>query len=61
MECKHFITERERLVRAVTGLCNFELDKLLFGDATLSHNDNLLIFDAVHRYLKTQNASHKLF
>ena len=52
MECKHFVTQREHLVRAVTGLCNFELDKLLFGDTTLSHNDNLLIFDAVHRYFE---------
>ena len=51
-ECKQFIDERENLIRSVTSLCNFDLDNLLFGDSALPHKDNLLIFDAVHKYLE---------
>ena len=51
ISCKHYINEREDLVRAVTAISDFNVDILLFGDPMLSYKDNVLIFDAVHKYL----------
>ena len=45
IQCKHYVNERDNLVREVTKISNFNIDTLLFGDPILPYKDNVLIFE----------------
>ena len=45
------IIQRLKLIE-VTLICPFEFKTLMHGNEDLSHEDNFLIFDTVHKYLE---------
>jgi hypothetical protein len=48
--CKNFNNQRAALQATVTQICNFDLETLLHGNDNLNHDENSLIFDAVHKF-----------
>ena len=52
MECPQYALERQYLIRTVSRLTDYSVCNLLFGDPNLTLEENKIIFDAVHQYLR---------
>ena len=51
LRCHAYDMAREELLRAVNPICVASTKLLLFGDKSLSYENNVLIFNAVHKYI----------
>ena len=49
--CIHFRQQRTVLINEISRYCNPSLTLLLHGDQTLSFETNVIIFQAVHKYI----------
>ena len=59
MECPQYNLKRQSLVRSVTRLTDMSVCNLLFGDQNLTLEENKIIFDAVHHYIRdTERFAH---
>ena len=52
LDCPLYNKERLEMNRTVSRVTNISVMNLLYGDPDLSINDNKIIFDAVHLFLK---------
>jgi hypothetical protein len=49
--CRNYCEARRSLLESVHPICSTKI--LLYGDNSLSSDQNILIFEAVHKYIKT--------
>ena len=49
--CSRYTDERRVMVNAVQSLTEVSLRVLLYGDDNLTEEQNLVLFEAVHRYI----------
>ena len=50
MSCVYFDDLRLHLSEMLELICYFELNTLLYGSINLSDAENMLVFDAVHKF-----------
>ena len=53
--CPLYNQQRAELHNSIIQLTTFSLHTLLYGDNNLTHNENKLLFDAVHKFIKDTN------
>ena len=51
MSCVYFDDLRLHLREKFELICNFELNTFLYGSINLSEAENMLVFDAVHKFI----------
>ena len=51
MSCVYFDDLRLHLRESIELICIFELNTLLYGSTNLSDAENMLVFDAVHKFI----------
>ena len=56
LKCPAYRNIREDMLNNISPICNVTLQILLFGDTSLSYEDNVAIFQYVQRYIR---ASHR--
>ena len=49
--CSNFIQQRIELINEISRHCRPSLNLILYGDSTFSFETNVLIFQAVHKYI----------
>ena len=52
LECLLYNGQRQELFQVISLICPISVDVLLFGNSTLSYENNVKIFEAVHNYIK---------
>ena len=56
--CQNYVDIRHNLWNIVTNYCDAMVDTLLYGNSSLSHGNNVAIFDAVHRFIIDSGRFH---
>ena len=52
LECPLYHGQRQELFQVISLICPISVDVLLFGNSTVSYENNVKIFEAVHNYIK---------